>query len=147
MQVLIIIYVVLVISFILISNKYGYGEIGKYVLDVDNNEFLIIKRTDDIKNGDLVYYYTIVNEKYKIIYNNVNSINDDKTYTLDNGEKILKFKIIGKSYRKVPFIGFILNNVKNRISFLLFVLLPMLIVFIYNIYKFIITINYKRIKE
>ena len=146
-QVLIIIYAILVISFMLMSNKYGYSEFGKYVLNVDNDEFVVLKKTDDIKNGDMIYYYSVVNEKYKIVFSNINSINDDKTYSLDNGEKILKSKIIGKSCRKVPVIGFILNRVKGQVGFLVFVLLPILIVFIYHIYKFIIEINYGRKKE
>jgi len=146
-QVLVIIYVALVVSFMLISNKYGYAEIGKCVINVDNNEFLVIKKTNDIKDGDLVYYYSIVKEKYRIVYSNVKTIGEDKIYTLANGEKIHESKIIGKSYRSIPIIGFILNNVKEKISFFLFVILPILIVFIYQMYKFLIDINYKRIKE
>ena len=99
-QVLIIIYVILVIIFMSFSNKYGYSQIGRYVIDVDNNEFLVIKKTNDIKEGDLVYYYSIVKEKYRIVYSNVRSINEDNIYTLDNEAKIVKSKIIGKSDRK-----------------------------------------------
>lgn len=146
-QIIIVIYVVLVILFMLTSNKYGYSQIGNYVLDVDDNEFLIIKKTNNLKNGDLVYYYSIVKEKYKITYSNINSINDDKTYTLVNNEKIDSYKIIGKTYRKIPIIGYILNSMKEKINFLLFCLLPLLIVFIYNIYKFIIVINKEKKKE
>ena len=135
-QVLIIIYVILVVLFMSFSNKYGYSQIGKYVLDVDNNEFLIIKKTNNIKDGDLVYYYSIVNEKYRIVYSNVNSINED-TYTLVNGDEIVKSKIIGKSYRKIPIIGAILNIMKVKINFLVFVIIPILIVFGYHVYKFI----------
>ena len=140
-QVLIIIYVILVIVFMLMSNRYGYSEIGRYVLDVDNNEFIVIKKTDDIKDGDLVYYYSIVDEKYRIIYSNIKSINEDKTYTLDNKEIISRSKIIGKSHRRVPIIGYILNSMKYKINFFLFCLLPILIVFMYHIYKFIIDID------
>jgi len=146
-QVLIIIYAVLIILFMSFSNKYGYSQIGKYVITVDNNEFLVIKKTNNIKDGDLVYYYSIVKEKYKIVYSNIDSINEDETYTLDNGEKIHNDKIIGKTYRKIPVVGFILNNVKEKVNFLLFVLFPVLIVFIYHVYKFIIGRDYKRIKE
>jgi len=146
-QVLIIIYAIAVIIFMLISNKYGYSEIGKYVLNVDNNEFLVIKKTNDIKDGDLVYYYSVVKEKYKIVYSNVKTINEDKTYTLDNGEKIKKTKIIGKTYRSIPIIGYVLNSMKYKINFLLFCMLPVFIVFIYHIYKFIVEVNFKNKKE
>lgn len=138
LQVLIIIYVISIVSFMFFSNKYGYSEIGKYVFDVDNNEFVVIKRTNNIKEGDLVYYYSIVKEKYKIVYSNVKSIDEDKVYTLDNGQRIALSKIIGKTDRKIPIIGFILNNVKEKISFLIFVLFPLLIVFAYQVYLFII---------
>ena len=146
-QVLIIIYVISVIIFMSFSNKYGYGQIDQYVIDVDNSEFLVIKKTDDIKEGDLVYYYSVVKEKYKIVYSNVKSIDDDNSYTLDNGDRIIKSKIIGKSYRKLPIIGFILNMLKYKINFLLFVILPILVVFLYHLYKFIIYMDYKRVKE
>lgn len=138
LQVLIIIYVISIVSFMFFSNKYGYSEIGKYVFDVDNNEFVVIKRTNSIKEGDLVYYYSIIKEKYKIVYSNVKSIDEDKVYTLDNGQRIALSKIIGKTDRKIPIIGFILNNVKEKISFLIFVLFPLLIVFAYQVYLFII---------
>jgi hypothetical protein len=147
LQVLIIIYVISIISFMFFSNKYGYSQIGKYVIDVDNNEFLVIKKTNDIETGDLVYYYSIVNEKYKIVYSNVKSINEDKTYTLDNGDKILKTKIIGKTDRKIPVIGFILNGVKEKVNFLLFVLFPIVFVFVYQVYKFVIGVPFENIEE
>ena len=146
-QVLIIIYVILIVLFMLTSNRYGYGQIGKYILDVDNNQFLVIKKTNSIKTGDIVYYYSIVNEKYKIVYSNVQSINEDKTYTLDNGEVIDYTKMIGKSHRRIPVIGYILNSMKNKINFLLFCILPILIVFIFHVYKFIIEINSIKRKE
>lgn len=146
-QVLIIIYVISIISFMFFSNKYGYSQMGKYVIDVDNNEFLVIKKTNNIKEGDLVYYYSVVKEKYKIVYSNVKSINEDKTYLLDNGDKITKTKILGKTDRKIPVIGFILNNVKEKVNFLLFVLFPILIVFAYQVYKFIIGIDFEKMKE
>ena len=142
-QVLIIIYVLAVIIFMSFSNKYGYSQVGKYVIDVDNNEFLIIKKTNDIKEGDLVYYYSIVKEKYTIVYSNVKSI-EDNNYLLENDDKIHETKIIGKSYRKIPVIGFILNMMKYKINFVIFVLLPILIVFGYHVYKFITGV---RIKE
>lgn len=142
-QVLIIIYVLAVIIFMSFSNKYGYSQVGKYVIDVDNNEFLIIKKTNNIKEGDLVYYYSIVKEKYTIVYSNVKSI-EDNNYLLENDDKIHETKIIGKSYRKIPVIGFILNMMKYKINFVIFVLLPILIVFGYHVYKFITGV---RIKE
>ncbi len=146
-QVVIIVYVISIITFMFFSNQYGYSQIGKYVFDVDNNEFLVIKKTNNIKKGDLVFYYDIVKEKYKIVYSNVNTINEDKTYTLDNGERLTSSRIIGKSNRKIPVIGFILNIVKEKVYFLLFVLLPILIVFVYQVYKFIIGINFEKAKE
>ena len=146
-QVLIIIYVILAILFMLTSNSYGYSQIGKYILDADNDRLVIIKKNNSIKVGDLVYYYSVVNEQYKIVYSNVQSINEDKTYTLDNGNNVQKNKIIGKTDRNIPIIGFILNRLKDKIYFVIFVILPMLIVFGYNIYKFIVCLNYERIKE
>ena len=141
-QILIIIYVILVILFMNTSNSYGYSQIGKYVLDVDNNEFLVIKKTDDIKDGDIVYYYSVVREKYKIVYSNVKNT-EEESYILDNGERIVKSKIIGKSYRKIPLIGFILNNVKEKMGFFLGVIFPIVIVFGYNVFKFVVEIRKK----
>ena len=141
-QILIIIYVILVILFMNTSNSYGYSQIGKYILDVDNNEFLVIKKTDDIKDGDIVYYYSVVREKYKIVYSNVKNT-EEESYILDNGERIVKSKIIGKSYRKIPLIGFILNNVKEKMGFFLGVIFPILIVFGYNVFKFVVEIRKK----
>ncbi|MBQ9018990.1 MAG: hypothetical protein IJ097_01595 [Bacilli bacterium] len=136
LQVIIVIYVILIVSFMFFSNKYGYSEIGKYVLDADNNYLLIIKKSKDIKIGDYIYYYSVVDEKYKIVSDNVTTI-DDKLYNTNNNKNINKTMIIGKATKKIGGIGFILNKMDDKFSFLFFVLIPIFIVFVYQVYKFI----------
>lgn len=145
-QIFIIVYVVLITAFMFFSNKYGYTEFGKYVLKNDNNgDLLIIKKSSDIKEGDNIYYYSVVKEKYAIEKDIVKRVNE-KDYEISNNF-VSKSKVIGKSSRKIVLLGKILNRLESKVGFLVFVLLPMLVVFLYQVYDFIVSISNKRREE
>ena len=127
-QIIIIIYVILIVSYMSISNRYGFSETSNYVLNVDKDQ-------SKFKVGDTVYYYSVRNEKYRIFSSKV--VEKGKSYIFSNGDKIPASKLIGKTSKKVPVVGFILNRLKNSFFFLLFVSVPVLLVFGYRTYIFI----------
>lgn len=130
------------------SNKYGYSEMGKYVFNPTDENLIIITKDKNVKVDDEIYYYTVVDEKYIISSNKIININKEmKLYTLSDNSNITSSKIIGKSIKKIPVVGYILNSLKEKMNFLLFVLIPIFIVFVYQVYKFIVGIGYERIKE
>ncbi len=134
-QILIIIYAILIVSYMSISNRYGFSETTNYVFNVDNDQLFLIQKAKKFKVGDKVYYYSVRNEKYKVFSSKV--VEEGKSYIFSNGDKIPAAKLIGKKSIKVPIVGFILNRLKNSVFFLLFVSFPILLVFGYRMYKFI----------
>ena len=134
-QIVIIIYVILIVSYMSISNRYGFSETNNYVLNVDNDQLFAIKKAKKFSVGEKVYYYSVRNEKYKIFSSKV--VEKGKSYIFSNGDKISASKLIGKKSTKVPVVGFILDRLKNSFYFLIFVSAPLLLVFGYRTYKFI----------
>ena len=134
-QIIIIIYAILIVSYMSISNRYGFSETTNYVFNVDNDQLFLIQKAKKFKVGDKVYYYSVRNEKYKVFSSKV--VEEGKSYIFSNGDKISAAKLIGKKSTKVPLIGFVLNRLKNSFFFLLFVSVPVLLVFGYRTYIFI----------
>ena len=145
-QVIIIIYVIVVTTLMFLSNDYGYTEVGNYVFnDTDKGDLLLIKKTKDIKENDTIYYYSTENNKYIITSNKVISIdkdNENSLYKVEN-DTISSSKLIGKKTTKIKLLGTILNTLESRVGFLFGVLLPILIVFVYQVYEFIVSIHNK----
>ena len=164
LQVLIIIYVIFVTSLLFFENKYGFSQFGNYVihnvnkLDAKNNsklrdgDLLVIKTNNKLKVGDVAYYYAVYNGKYIIVSNVVKDVRKDREnylYTMDNKNSFIisSTRVIGKNISTYPKIGKIISVVKSRTGFVFFVLLPIMIVFIYQIYQFFIVLKYEKIVE
>lgn len=161
-EVLIILYVIVLTSFLLCKNKYGYTQFGDYtfdnvsLFDAKNNknlkkgDLLIVKNSNDINKGDVVYYYAVYNENYIIKSGPVMEIKSDdysSLYTIDdNGPlSVVGTRLLGKYANTYPRIGGILSVLESRLGFLFCVLLPIMIVFIYQVYEFVIIIRYERV--
>jgi len=75
-QVVIVFYVVIVTSFILFKNEYGYTEMfGKTFVIVDSvdsrnikgtnrGDLLIVEKNKSVKKGDFIYYYSVLDKDY-----------------------------------------------------------------------------------
>ena len=78
-EVVVIIYVILITSYVLCKNQYGYTQIGDYTFDsvdliderniedVKKGDLLVVENSNDIAVGDRIYYYATYNETY-IVY-------------------------------------------------------------------------------
>ena len=161
-EVLIILYVIVLTSFLLCKNKYGYTQFGDYTFDnvslfdeknnknLKKGDLLIVKNSNDISEGDVVYYYAVYNENYIIKSGPVMEIKSDdysSLYTIDdNGPlSVVGTRLLGKYANTYPRIGGILSVLESRLGFLFCVLLPIMIVFIYQVYEFVIIIRYERV--
>lgn len=156
----VIIYVILITSLILCQNKYGYTEIFGYTLkniskteestikDANPGDLLMIKNNKKIDVNDNIYYYGVNNESYTIYKDSVLNIEQkDKYYTIsrDNKDVIIdKSRIIGKEVITCPYLGELLEAAESRTGFLFFVLLPIMIVFVYQVYEFLFTFRSHR---
>ena len=148
-QVLIILYVVVLTILMFSRNSYGFIQIGSNTLysvgdnsisNAHKGDLLIFKNSSSIKVGDSIYYYSIDSQKYIVSKDKVNDIqNSGKTvlYSLDSNIKVLNDKIVGKSYVRIPVLGKLFNALQSKAGFLFFVLLPILIVVIYHVYRFV----------
>lgn len=166
-EVLIIVYVIFLTSCILFRNKFGFTQFGKYTISpidgttakyVENTksgDLLIVKSSNDIVKGDRIYYYATVNDRYVIRTGIVTKVQKDdynSLYTIDTlvtGDKKNSFNVahtrtLGKYANSMGTVGAIMAFLVTRIGFLLFVLLPILLVFVYQIYEFVIVLNYER---
>ena len=160
-EVFIIAYVVVLTSFILHRNNFGFTQFRSYIFvnvsiwdirtiaNVKKNDLLIIKRNDSIKEGDLIYYYYVDNERYVVRSNKVFDIIDGSettSYQIDDKEYsfIPKSRVIGTSATTISYLGGLLALLENRYGFIFLVLIPIIIVFGYQLYDFIITLKYER---
>ena len=157
LEVIIICYVVFITACILFRNGYGYTQFGPMTVvtvnDVNVNDFenisngslLLIKDSSSFKVDDEVFYYDIRDQKYIVVSDRIVNIEDGK-YIVDgvneNNEvvqvKLNNKKIIGKNYVKIGILGYLVDLLESRIGFLLLVILPIFIVFLYELVQFVI---------
>lgn len=159
-EVIIIIYVVLVTMFVLCKNKYGYTQFGDYsfanidliaeknVKDTKKGDLLVVKNSNDIHKGDLIYYYAVLNDNYIVRSAVVADVKEDDysalyTVSLSNTTiNVASSRVLGKYSTVYNNLGSILSVLESGVGFLLLVLLPIMVVFIYQVYEFIIMLKY-----
>ena len=161
-ELIIIIYVICMTAFLLCKNDYGFTQIGDMTFITINDQLqenlpdetqkgdLLLVRAgiEDIKVGDKIYYYATENNEYVIrsayVREEVTSDENMALYQLDDeiGTTIATTRIIGKYSAIYHTIGGILDVLQSRIGFLLLVILPILLIFMYQIYALIIVIKY-----
>ena len=165
-EVLIIIYVIFVTTCILSKNRYGYTNIFGYTLvsvhqedeayikDSKEGNLLVVKNDGNVNKNQYVYYYYADvadpnNEKYVVRGAFVtDTIKGDggELYSLKDKEdpKISKARVLGNYSNQYAVIGGVLEFLETRLGFLFCVLLPIMIVFVYQIYEFVVILNYDK---
>lgn len=164
-EILIIIYVIFITSCILCRNKFGYTQFGdmtfvtvsesneKFFMNNKAGDLLIIKNQQmNLDVNDLIYYYVTVDEKYIVRTGVVDSKTQDDYAALyilrdDEGSSVASNRVIGKYVKTYSGKGAILDVLESRVGFLFLVLLPILIVFIYQIYQLVIVAKYEVVED
>ena len=166
LEVVIVLYVVFITSCILFKNRYGFTQFGdytfipvvndneKYIKDVNKGDLLIAKKVDKVSLSESIYFYTSENRNYIVREGKVTRVpmgDGDTLYdiTVEMLDKsvdttVSGSKIVGKKSTLLPLLGSILTFLESRTGFLLRVLLPIVIVFLYQIYEFISVVRYER---
>lgn len=166
LEAMIIVYVILITSCILFRNKFGYTEFfekytlvtvtddnQKFVPSHDVGDLLIVKNQKfNINEGDVIYYYATINDEYVVRSGVVKSKTEDEVsalYVLDDEDKtsVSTNRMLGKSVSTHPGKGAILDILESRVGFLFLVLLPILIVFIYQVYQLVVVAKYEVVEE
>ena len=165
-EALIIVYVIFITTCILFRNKYGYTDFfdkytfvtisensQRFLPNHEAGDLLIIKNQQfSIDKGDVIYYYATVNDEYIVRSGAVESITGDDIsalYVLSDEDKtsVSNTRVIGKKVSVHPGKGSILDILESRVGFLFLVLLPILIVFIYQVYQLVIVAKYETVEE
>ena len=164
LEALIIAYVIFLTGCLLFVNDFGHTQFGKYTLievdkgqaslldGVEEGDLLVIKNGEDIVKGNIIYYYSVINEQYFVKKSAVTEIKEDSfgaMYTVDVANKaetaaIPDKKVIGNYISVHRRLGKILTVLESKIGFLFLVLLPMMCIFIYHVYSFIVILKFEK---
>ena len=119
--------------------------------EFNNNTLIIVKddKTETYNKGDLVivnnkstykekmkvFYYVSRGKKYDIQTGTINSINKDSVVV--NDTVIDKKFLIGTSSNNIviPFLGSILSVLESKWGYLIIIIFPVLVAFLYELYS------------
>lgn len=160
-EVVIIIYVICITACLLSTNKFGFTQFGdttlltisdhmeQFLPESKEHDLIIVKGgVEDIEVGDKIYYYATADNKYIVKTAHVKEIvsQDGSTalYQLDDSQSstIATTRVIGKYSAIYHNVGGVLDMLESKLGFLLLVILPILLIFMYQIYALIIVIKY-----
>ena len=163
---LIIVYAIFITTCILFRNKYGYTDFfdkytfvtisensQRFLPSHDAGDLLIIKNQQfSIDKGDVIYYYATINDEYVVRSGAVADVTGDEVsalYVLADEDKtsVSNTRVIGKKVSVHPGKGTILEVLESRVGFLFLVLLPILLVFVYQVYQLVIVAKYETVED
>lgn len=152
-EAVIIIYVIFISSLFFSKNSYGYSQFGKYTLStvhdydleniqgVNKGDLIVIRFSDNIEIDDVIYYYFVSDEKYLIKSDGVLKVkngNFTPTYVVGDVNTLVSYsKVVGKYIARYPLMGYLVQLTENIVGFFIFVILPILIIIIYQIIKLV----------
>lgn len=159
---IIIIYLIVITTFLLFRNKYGYTEVAnttfvplkidtaEYIKDGKEGNLLVVKKTANLREGDLIYYYTTEDERYVVKSGYIKSIfngDGNKLFTLNDeaGSTVVSTRVLGKYANQYAGFGTIFGLLTSKFGFLILVLLPIMCIFIYQLYSLIMVLKYEKV--
>lgn len=137
LKLLLIIYILFIVltTFLLLKqNEFKVSVINNKSVFVLNNDLYITKFKSKYEVNDKIYYS---NKSGKIYSAKINAIKNNN-YILDNNKSITKKNIVGTNdYFKIPLIGLLYKVFTMKYVYLIVVILPIFICFLYEIYQII----------
>ncbi len=141
-----------VTAYLLNFNDYAVSQLGKYtiiVMDDDIGQFkkediVIIKKNEnkEIAVDDYIFFYDVSDAENVVNYGKVNKVHvvheEESTYTMSANFPISSKYVIGKGETSTTISGFggALNMLSSQWGFLGFIIFPVLVLFIVQIYYF-----------
>ncbi len=137
------------------KNRYG-------VTEIDNKAFILIsedlstgsykkgdlvivekKKLSKLNVGDSVFVYVVSNDGVSIDYGKIGvKYEDDDAISFENGSVYDMEYVAGVEYKVYSGVGTFLSIVQSQIGFLFIVLVPCLLIFVYELYALIVEIKY-----
>lgn len=145
-----------------VSNLLGYTPLvvrsDSMVPTFKSGDLIFVKKcnTSSLKEGDIICFHTIIDNEYALNTHRIQSIEtvgDVRSYTTigDNNNGIADLHVIsdgdivGKYSGRIPGAGKIMDFLSGSVGFLVVIVLPMLLFFIYQVYNLImISIRLKK---
>lgn len=144
--------ITIVVTYCLLSyNNYNVSEFKDKTLliieDEDNNyhksDLLVVKKGQKYRKGDTVIYYDLSNSPIEVKINKITNVtpvgNGVYTYTLDNDKNYNDDAFIGTTKTTTVYstLGTIYSLLTSKWGYLIIIIFPMLVAFIYEIYQII----------
>lgn len=144
--------ITIVVTYCLLSyNNYNVSEFKDKTLliieDEDNNyhksDLLVVKKSQKYRKGDTVIYYDLSNSPIEVKINKITNVapvgNGVYTYTLDNDKNYNDDAFIGTTKTTTVYsaLGTIYSLLTSKWGYLIIIIFPMLVAFIYEIYQII----------
>ena len=110
--------------------------------DYSKGNLLIAKKNiKDIKASDDILYYDVVNSKKEIKMTKVQDIikkDSNRVVVIEDGLFLSEKYLIGKpsNITSIPFIGYLYNLFTGKVGYLIFVVIPIVCCFIYQLIKY-----------
>ena len=153
-----LIVVIFLTACLLNYNDYNLTEFGRDTLiimgkdevgDYKNGDLLVVYKNanKDIEEGDYIFFYDTKSKESVVSYAKVEKKEDvtrtETTYTVEGDYKVSSEYVIGKDetvkvYSKV---GGVLKLLESRWGFLIFVIFPILLVFMYEVYALLMELK------
>lgn len=148
------------IAFIIASFSIGIFGFNAYTNSSDSMDpiikkgsVIIVHSQTEYKIGDIISYHALINDKEEIIAHrivdmggNVYLTKGDSNQFVDR-EKVIPRLIIGKVIIIFPNLGFIINNLNNRIIIDLIFILPAAFIIFKEVKKIITLLHSKKIRK
>ena len=146
-------------------NDYKITEFGDTSLIIVNDDkleptykkgsLLVVSKENekDIKVGDNIIFYNTYNNQVSLAVGEVmfkeNITNNETTYTVSGNYDISSEYLVGSTndVKVYPVLGTILGILESRVGFLIFIILPITLAFLYEIYALVIEIINSNKKE
>lgn len=122
-----------------------------------SGDLIVIKKCDTstLKEGDIICFHTIINNEYALNTHRIQKIDElegMRSYTtkgdnnaISDSHIISDGDIVGKYMGKVSGLGKVMDFLSSSIGFLVVIVLPMLLFFIYQVYHLImVSISLKK---
>ena len=115
----------------------------------NHGDLIIIKKCDPdtLVVGDIVTFHTIIENEYALNTHRIVEIDDSEGYRVystkgDNNaiadqRTILSSDIAGKYVGRVPLLGHVMQFLSSSVGFLVVIVLPLLVFFIYQVYHLV----------
>lgn len=137
-------------------NKYGLTQFGNTTLVMIRDEiasetfkrgdlvFVKSKKVTDLELGEEIFVYRIIsNNKVTVEVGKVGQLYpEEDAVAFENGDIFSQQFVIGTSDKIYNEIGTFLSVVESKWGFLFLILVPCLLIFIYEIYALIVEIKY-----